>query len=285
MRERRVDLERLARLLHLLLLAQVLDRAQVVEPVSELDQDHADVLRHRHDQLAVVLRLGVLAALELDPRQLGDAVDQLCDLVAELVIDRLQVLVRVLDDVVEQRCGDRLLVEPELGEDLRDPERVVDELLTGAALLPLVGARRERERSRQQVAVELRLVLLDRLDQLVDELLMSIRDLEHGHGHSVLRAFTLTTSRFRVSFRRKRGTHAEGCRTCADVISSSGNGQSCSSASSSCCSSARSPRPPGRAPAALRAARGRLVIRAGSARLPSRRSSDRPLRRPPRPPG
>ena len=139
-RERRVDLERLARLLHLLLLAEVLDRAQVVEAVGELDQDHADVLGHRDDQLPVVLGLGVLAALELDPRQLRDAVDELGDLVAELVLDRLQVGVGVLDDVVEERGGDRLLVEAQLGEDLRDAERVVDELLARAALL----ARRAR---------------------------------------------------------------------------------------------------------------------------------------------
>ena len=147
-RERRVDLERLARLLHLLLLAEVLDRAQVVEAVGELDQDHADVLGHRDDQLPVVLGLGVLAALELDPGQLGDAVDELGDLVAELVLDRLQVGVGVLDDVVEQRGGDRRLVQPQLGEDLRDAERVVDELLAGAALLALVRACAANENAR-----------------------------------------------------------------------------------------------------------------------------------------
>ena len=83
MRERRVDLERLACLLQLLLLAEVLDRAQVVQPVGELDQDHAQVLGHRDDQLPVVLRLCVLAALELDARQLGDTLDEIRDLVAE----------------------------------------------------------------------------------------------------------------------------------------------------------------------------------------------------------
>ena len=83
-RERRVDLERLARLLHLLLAAEVLDRAHVVEPVGELDQDDPDVLGHRDDHLPVVLGLGVLAALELDPRQLRDALDEVRDLVAEL---------------------------------------------------------------------------------------------------------------------------------------------------------------------------------------------------------
>src|SRR4051812_24158554 len=76
-RERRVHLERLLRFLHLLLLAEVLDLAQVVQPVGELDQDHADVLGHRDDQLAVVLGLRLLAALELHARQLGDALHEL----------------------------------------------------------------------------------------------------------------------------------------------------------------------------------------------------------------
>jgi hypothetical protein len=65
-RERRVDLERLLRLLDLLLLAEVLDRAEVVEAVGELDEDDANVLGHRHDHLAVVLGLRLLAGLELD---------------------------------------------------------------------------------------------------------------------------------------------------------------------------------------------------------------------------
>ena len=82
--ERRIDLERLFRLLDLLLLAEVLDLAQVVQPVGQLDQDHAHVRRHRDDQLAVVLGLRLFAALELNARQLRDALDELRDLVAEL---------------------------------------------------------------------------------------------------------------------------------------------------------------------------------------------------------
>ena len=83
-RERRVHLERLARLLRLLLLPEVLDRPHVVEAVGELDEDDADVLRHRDDHLPVVLGLGLLTALEGDPGQLGDALDELGDLRAEL---------------------------------------------------------------------------------------------------------------------------------------------------------------------------------------------------------
>ena len=227
-RERRVDLERLARLLHLLLLAEVLDRAQVVQPVGELDQDHPHVLGHRHDQLPVVLGLGVLAALELDPRQLGDALDELGDLVAELVLDRLQVGVRVLDDVVEERGGDRLLVEVQLGEDLRDAERVVDELLAGAALLALVRHRRERERARDQIAVELGLVPLDRFDQLIDELLVSLGYLEHGHDHSVLRAFRGKPSASRASEPKEERFRCRRCSPCADGFSPDGSGPTCS---------------------------------------------------------
>jgi hypothetical protein len=128
-RERRVHLECLLRLLHLLLLAEVLDLAQVVQPVGELDQDHPRVLGHRDDQLAVVLRLGLLARLEMDARQLRHALDELGDLVAELGADFVDVGIRVLDDIVEERGGDRLVVEPELGADLGRAPRMEHEIL------------------------------------------------------------------------------------------------------------------------------------------------------------
>ena len=174
--ERRVDLERLARLLHLLLLAEVLDRAQVVQTVGELDQDHADVLGHRHDQLAVVLRLRVLAALELDAGQLRDALDELRDLVAELRPDLLDLGAGVLDDVVQQGGRQRRLVELQAGEDLRDAPRVEDELLPRLAYLPGVGARGEVEGVREQRPVDVDLVRLDLGDQLLDEVLMPLED-------------------------------------------------------------------------------------------------------------
>ena len=176
MRERRVDLERLARLLELLLLAEVLDRAQVVEAVGELDQDDPQVLRHRDDQLAVVLGLRVLAALELDARQLGDALDELGDLVAELGLHLVEIDARVLDDVVEQRGGERRLVELEPGEDPRHAPRVVDELLARAAHLVGVGARGEIEGAGQQLPVGVGLVRLDLGEQLLDEVLMPLQD-------------------------------------------------------------------------------------------------------------
>ena len=81
--DRRVDVERLARLLDLLLLRHRGDRAHVVQAVGELDQDDPDVRGHRDHHLAVVLGLRLVARLEGQPGELGDAVDQAGDLLAE----------------------------------------------------------------------------------------------------------------------------------------------------------------------------------------------------------
>ena len=186
-RERRIHLERLLRLPHLGLLALVLDRAHVVEPVGELDQDDPNVLRHRHDHLAEVLGVGLLAGLEGRPGQLGDPLDQLGDLIAELRPDVVGLGLCVLDDVVQERGRERLLVEVELGADLRDRPRVVDERLAGAACLPGVCRRREAEGAGEELLVDPGVVLLGCSDQLVDEVLVMPIDVNHSHTFSVLR--------------------------------------------------------------------------------------------------
>ena len=157
-----------------------------MEAVGELDQDDADVLRHRDDHLPVVLGLGLLAALEADPRQLRDALDELRDLGAELGAELLEIGLGVLDDVVQERSGDRLLVEMELRADPRDAERVVDELLARAARLPRVRALGELERAAEQLLVDVRVVRLDLGDQLLDEVFAMPFRVEDSHEFSVL---------------------------------------------------------------------------------------------------
>ena len=61
--ERRVDLHRLAGDALLLLRRQAVQRAHVVEPVGELDEDDPDVLGHRQQHLADVLGLLLLVAV------------------------------------------------------------------------------------------------------------------------------------------------------------------------------------------------------------------------------
>ena len=135
--QRRVDLQRLVRLRHLLLLRQGAERAHVVEAVGQLDQDHPDIGGHRHHHLPVVLGLALVATLERHPGQLGDAVDQVGDLVAEFPADVVEAGAGVLDGVVQQRRAEGLGVEPHPGADLGHPDRVGDELVAGVA--PLVG--------------------------------------------------------------------------------------------------------------------------------------------------
>ena len=106
-RDRRVDVERLARDAPLLLDGQRLDRAHVVRSIGELDEDDAQILRHREQHLAEALGLRLGRAVELQVVDLADAVDEQRDVVAEALLDFRQRARRVLDDVVQQRRLDR----------------------------------------------------------------------------------------------------------------------------------------------------------------------------------
>ena len=153
-RERRVDLERLLRLLDLLLLAEVLDRAHVVQPVRELDQDHADVLGHRDDHLAVVLGLRLLAALELNPRQLRDALDEARDLVAELGAHVLDVVSVSSTTSCSSAAASVCSSSRSCGADACGADGMLDEVGAGMALLPLVRGGGEPEGARDELAVD-----------------------------------------------------------------------------------------------------------------------------------
>ena len=138
-RERGVDVERLGGDAGLLVGRPGGDRAHVVQPVGELDDEHAQVLGHRHEHLAHRGGLLGLLGVELQAVELGDAVHDLGDVVAEgppHVVDRQ---LGVLHRVVQERGGDGHLVETEVGHDAGDGERVVDVLL--ARFAPLLGVR------------------------------------------------------------------------------------------------------------------------------------------------
>ena len=135
-RQRREDLDRLARDALLLVLPQVAQRAHVVQPIGELDDQHADVAAHRHDHLAD--RLGLRRVAVLDLVELGHAVDELPDLVAEVGAQLRERVVGVLDGVVQQRRTQGRRRHAELGEDRRHRERVGDVGIAALAGLPLV---------------------------------------------------------------------------------------------------------------------------------------------------
>ena len=123
--------------------AHRVERAHVVQPVGELDQDDAHVARHGQQHLAEVLGLRVFGRLELDAIELGDAVDQLGDRLAEVLRDLVLGDRGVLHHIVQQRGHQRLAVEVPVGQDFGDRQRVRDVGVAGLALL--AGVRGVRE--------------------------------------------------------------------------------------------------------------------------------------------
>jgi hypothetical protein len=87
MRQRGVYLHRLASLVQPSFLGKRRQRPHVVQPVGELDEDDPNVLGHRDEHLAQVVALRLRERLELNLAELGDAVDEFGDLVAEPLTD------------------------------------------------------------------------------------------------------------------------------------------------------------------------------------------------------
>ena len=112
-RQRRIDVERLLRDTAARGRRHEFQRAHVVQAVGELDQEHADVVGNGEQQLAQVLGLLGLARHQFQPLQLGQALDQRADLVAEDLVDLGARRLGVLDGVVQERRDDGGIVELE----------------------------------------------------------------------------------------------------------------------------------------------------------------------------
>ena len=114
-------------------------RAHVVQPVGQLDQDHAHIARHGEQHLAEIFCLGMGLRLEFDLVQLGNAVYQFGDLFAELRADFLAGGCCVLHHVMQQRGHDGLGVKAPFGQDGGDCERVGNVGFAAFAHLPMMG--------------------------------------------------------------------------------------------------------------------------------------------------
>jgi hypothetical protein len=77
-----------------------------VQAIAQLDDHHADVLRHGEEHLAQILRLLLLKRLPLNPGELGDAVHQAADFRPELRLYLVQGERRVFRDVVQEAGAD-----------------------------------------------------------------------------------------------------------------------------------------------------------------------------------
>ena len=137
--QRRVDIHRLARdqLAFLRRLDEV-QRAHVVQPVGQLDQQHADILGHGEQELAQVFGRAFILGHGLDLGKLGHPVDQPRDLGAEMRLDILDRRQRVLDRVVQQRGDDGRLIELQIGHKTGNFDRVAEIGIAAGAFLAAV---------------------------------------------------------------------------------------------------------------------------------------------------
>ena len=145
----------------------MVERAHVVEPVGELDQQDADVVRHGEQELAQILGGALILALRLDLGELGDAVDEPGDVLAEQLLDLGRGRQRVLDRVVEDGGDDRLVVEMEVGEDAGDLDRMAVIGVARGAGLRAVRLHREDVGAVEQRLVGVGIVAPDLLDQFI----------------------------------------------------------------------------------------------------------------------
>ena len=142
-------------------------RAHVVQAIGELDQQHADIVGDRQQQLAQVLGLLGLARDQFQPLQLGQALDQRADLVAENLVDLGAGRLGILDRVVQQRGDDGGVVELEVGQDRRDFERMREIGIAGGAGLRAMRLHGVDIGAVEQVLVGVGIVGPDALDQVV----------------------------------------------------------------------------------------------------------------------
>ena len=85
-----------------------------------------------------------------------------------MLLQRLLGGERVFEDVVQQADGDRGLVEPHVGQDVGDVERMDQVGLARAAHLPAMLARGKDVRLLQQLLVEVGLVTLDLVEDVLE---------------------------------------------------------------------------------------------------------------------
>src|ERR1700675_3378670 len=138
MGKRSVDVERFAGDGFAAVRLQVFQRTHVVEAVGQLDEHHAHVGHHREQHLADVLSLAIFAVGELNLVDLGDTLDDMGHLIAEVGLNLFACGGGVFDSVMEEAGGDGRRVHLHLGQNFSYLKGMNDVRLAGGAHLALV---------------------------------------------------------------------------------------------------------------------------------------------------
>ena len=146
----------------------MVQRPHVVDAVGEFHEDDADVIHHRQQHLPEVFGLPLFGGLERDGADLRDALDDVRHLRPEAFGDDLDGGERVLDDIVQEPCGNRDNVELQVRQEIGNLERMNHVRLTGMPHLSLVLERGEDVRPAQQLEIGIRAVGANLLEEILE---------------------------------------------------------------------------------------------------------------------
>ena len=110
-----------------------------MQSVGQLDDDDANIPRHRQHHLLEVFRLSNGFVFEGDLGKLGNTVDELGERLAELGRQGFFGHAGVFDHVVQHGGHQALMVHVHVGENIGDRQRMGDVRFTRAAALAIVG--------------------------------------------------------------------------------------------------------------------------------------------------
>ena len=134
-RQRSINLQRFLRNRLLLMHRHELHRAHIVQTVGQLNQNDTDIARHRQEHLAIVLNLAVLLRDIFNFAQLRNTVNQICYDSAKLLLNIVELIIRIFDYVMQKGSCQRFFVHLQADKNTHHANRVNDIRLAGLALL------------------------------------------------------------------------------------------------------------------------------------------------------
>ena len=130
-----IDVQRLLGDFLLSIRGEMLERPHVVQAVSQLDEDHADVVHHRQHHFAQVFGLLFLARVEINLTYFGDALDNVRHLLAKFLADIDYSHRRVFHRIMQQAGDDGYRVHFHFRQNQRNFEGMYQVGFAGSAAL------------------------------------------------------------------------------------------------------------------------------------------------------